>query len=147
MSGPLKRGRAWCWFLGAGAIYLATLAVTWAPAKGPNTIDLVPFWGQVRAIAAWQPGHLARGAFSELGLNVLLLVPFTLALARAFQLSRGPRGFMRPTVLLGCAGSVLIEVGQLFVPGRTTSITDVLVNSAGVVIAVKLMSHGNARRR
>jgi VanZ family protein len=50
-------------------------------------------------------------------------------------------------VLLGCAGSVLIELGQLFVPGRTTSITDVLAKSVGVVIAVKLMSHGNAGRR
>src|SRR2546423_14081211 len=86
MSGPLKDGRAWCWFLGAGAIYLAILAVTWAPAKGPNTIEFVPFWGQVRAIRAWQHGHLARGAFSELGLNVLLLVPFALALARVSTL-------------------------------------------------------------
>jgi VanZ family protein len=43
-------------------------------------------------------------------------------------------------------GSMLIEVGQLFVPGRTTSITDVLANSAGVVIAAKIMSHRNAGR-
>ena len=146
MSGPLKDGRAWSWFLCAAAMYLAILAVTWAPDKGPNTVDLVPFRNEVRAIGAWQRGHLARRAFSELALNVLLLVPFALLLARAFQLSRRPRRFVRPTVLLGCMGSMLIEVGQLFVPGRTTSITDVLANSAGVVIAVKIMSHRNAGR-
>jgi glycopeptide antibiotics resistance protein len=147
MSGPLKGGRAWWWFLGAAAVYLVILAVTWAPAKGPNTIDLVPFRDEVRAISAWQHGHLVRRVFSELALNVLLLVPFALLLARAFQLSRGPHRFVRPTVLLGCTGTVLIEVGQLFVPGRTTSITDVLANSAGVVIAIKIMSHETACRR
>jgi glycopeptide antibiotics resistance protein len=146
MSGPLKDGRSWSWFLCAAAMYLAILAVTWAPDKGPNTVDLVPFRNEVRAIGAWQRGHLARRAFSELALNVLLLVPFALLLARAFQLSRGPRRFVRPTVLLGCMGSMLIEVGQLFVPGRTTSITDVLANSAGVVIVVTIMSHRNAGR-
>ena len=146
MSGALKGGRAWWWFLGAAAMYLAVLAVTWAPGKGPNTIDLVPFRDEVRAVSAWQHGHLARRVFSELALNVLLLVPFALLLARAFQLLRGPRRFVRPTVLLGCMGSILIEVGQLFVPGRTTSITDVLANGAGVVIAVKIMSHRNAGR-
>jgi glycopeptide antibiotics resistance protein len=146
MSGPLKGGRAWCWFLGAAAMYLAILAVTWAPVKEPNTIDLVPFRNEVRAIIADQHGHLAWRAFSELALNVLLLVPFALLLARAFQRSRGPRRFVRPTVLLGCMGSMVIEVGQLFVPGRTTSITDVLANSAGVVIVVKIMSHRNAGR-
>jgi glycopeptide antibiotics resistance protein len=62
-----------------------------APAKGPNTIDLVPFWGQVRAIGAWQHGYVARGAFSELGLNVLLLVPFALALARVSTLPGAAR--------------------------------------------------------
>jgi glycopeptide antibiotics resistance protein len=127
-------------------MYLAILAVTWAPVKEPNTIDLVPFRNEVGAIIADQHGHLAWRAFSELALNVLLLVPFALLLARAFQLSRGPRRFVRPTVLLGCMGSMLIEVGQLFVPGRTTSITDVLANSAGVVIAAKIMSHRNAGR-
>ena len=146
MSGARKGGRAWCWFLGAAAMYLAILAVTWAPDKGPNTIDLVPFRNAVRAISAGQHGHLARRVFSELALNVLLLVPFALLLARAFQLWRGPRRFVLPTVVLGCMGSMLIEVGQLFVPGRTTSITDVLANSAGVVIAVAIMTHGNARR-
>jgi glycopeptide antibiotics resistance protein len=127
-------------------MYLAILAVTWAPVNEPNTVDLVPFRNEVRAIRAWQHGHLAWRAFSELALNVLLLVPFALLLARAFQLSRGPRRFVRPTVLLGCMGTMLIEVGQLFVPGRTTSITDVLANSAGVVIAVKIMSRRNAGR-
>jgi hypothetical protein len=70
MSGPLKDGRAWSWFLCAAGMYLAILAVTWAPDKGPNTVDLVPFRNEVRAIGAWQRGHLARRAFSELALNV-----------------------------------------------------------------------------
>src|SRR5918912_2994880 len=116
MSRPLKGGHAWCWFLAAAVVYLVILAVTWAPAKGPNTIDLVPFRDEIRAVSAWQHGHLARRVFSELALNVLLLVPFALILARAFQLWRGPRRFVRPTVVLGCMGSMVIEVGQLFVP-------------------------------
>jgi hypothetical protein len=82
MSGALQGGRAWWWFLYAAAMYLAVLAVTWAPDKGSNTIDLVPFRDEVRAIRAWQHGHLARRVFSELALNVLLLVPFALLLAR-----------------------------------------------------------------
>jgi hypothetical protein len=65
MPGPLQGGRAWCWFLCAAAMYLAILAVTWASDKGPNTIDLVPFRSQVRAIREGQHGHLAWRALRK----------------------------------------------------------------------------------
>jgi len=80
----------------------------------------------------------------ETGSNVLLFVPMgillTLLLGRAWI-----------AMLLGIAASATIEIVQtLFLPGRTGSIADVVVNTAGCVIGalmVVLMRRLRAPRR
>jgi len=85
--------------------------------------------------------------FVDLVVNVLLFMPLTVVLARGFQLARGPGAFARPTIVRGCVGSLVIEIGQLFRPSRTTDITDVLLNSLGVIIVVRLFARwGRAHR-
>ncbi len=125
--------------MGAGAIYLATLVATWSPRRGRGKTNLMLFAPHIASLNGWLHGKGAPWALVDLGVNVVLLVPFTLALARGFQLSRGPRAFARPTALLGCASSLLIELGQLFIPSRVTDVTDLILNIAGVLLTVKFM--------
>ena len=139
--------RAARWFAGAGAIYAGMLAATWAPQRGRGGINLVPFVSHVKGIVAWVQGKGAPWLLVDLVVNVLLFMPLTVVLARGFQLARGLRAFARPTIALGCVGSLVIEVGQLFRPSRTTDITDVLLNSLGVILAVKIFARwGRAHR-
>jgi len=44
-------------------------------------------------------------------------------------------------------GSLVIEIGQLFRPSRMTDITNVLLNSLGVILVVRLFARwGRAHR-
>ena len=132
--------RAVRWFAGAGAIYVGMLVATWAPQRGRGGINLVPFVSHIRGIVAWVQGKGAPSLFVDLVVNVLLFMPLTVALARGFQLARGLGAFARPTIVLGYLGSLVIEVGQLFRPSRTTDITDFLLNSLGVILVVRLFA-------
>jgi VanZ family protein len=62
-------------------------------------------------------------------------MPAAFLLAQGFRRTRGARGSVVRTVVIGCAGSVVIEVGQVFIPGRVRDTTDVLLNSLGVAIS------------
>ena len=66
-------------------------------------------------------------------------------LARGFHRARGARGIMVPTAMIGCAGSVVIEVGQVFIPGRVPDATDVVLNSLGVGVSIALVGLWEAR--
>ena len=72
--------------------------------------------------------------------NVLLFVPLALALRRT-GVER------RPVLALGVALSVLVEVLQLgIIPGRYSSLRDILANSLGAVFGVLLAEHGAGLR-
>ena len=146
-SDGVSGARARRWFLGAVVVYAATLTATWTPfpGKGRGGINVIPFVEQARGINAWLRGKGSPWALVDLGVNVVLLVPFTVALARGCQVTRGPRRFAGPTALLGCGASVLIEVGQLFIRSRATDVTDLILNSAGVLLTVQFMTR-RARR-
>jgi len=77
----------------------------------------------------------------ELGLNVLLFVP--LSLLGWYLLRRGV-GFW---VAAGALLSAVIEVVQLAIPGRVSSLQDVVANTAGAAIgalvALGLAAWGN----
>jgi len=139
--------RATRWFAGAGIIYAGMLAATWAPQRGRGGINLVPFVSHIRGIVAWVQGKGSPSLFVDFVVNVLLFMPLTVVLARGFHLARGLGAFARPTIVLGCLGSLVIEVGQLFRPSRTTDITDFLLNSLGVILVVRLFARwGRAHR-
>lgn len=64
--------------------------------------------------------------------NLLLFVPFGIATAACM------RGRLSP-VIAGLALSVVIELAQLVVPGRYTSLWDVIFNTAGAAVGVGIL--------
>jgi hypothetical protein len=90
------------------------------PYPGPNELQLVPFARRRELL------------LNTVG-NVLLFLPFGAALClRGCTTGR--------TVLSGVALSVGLEITQLVVPGRTTSVDDVLLNTLGALLGHALLS-------
>jgi hypothetical protein len=83
-----------------------------------------------------------RGEFSmgDVTLNVLGFVPFGLAFTLWGVRNRGfsPRGTAAAVVMFGLISSVLIELVQVRMPGRTSSATDVATNVAGTALGAAL---------
>ena len=86
------------------------------------------------------PGVRLIYAPTDLGeklLNVALFAPLGSALAFIGS---------RHAVLWGAALSVLIEATQLAIPGRLTSLADVILNTAGTAIGAALVQRALRRR-
>ncbi|SDF64502.1 VanZ like family protein [Blastococcus aurantiacus] len=77
----------------------------------------------------------------EMAANVLLFVPVALLLAAA-----APRLSGVLVWLLCTAASAGVEAAQLVLPGRQTSVRDVVLNSAGAAIGVLLHALVGRRR-
>jgi glycopeptide antibiotics resistance protein len=107
------------------AIGLLTL---WPQPADEKHRELVPFTDIARSI-----GHPARLA-AVVG-NVLVFAVLGWLLARR----------RLPAVALACALSVSIEIAQLWIPGRTTSVDDVLLNTLGAWLGLRVSDFG-ARR-
>jgi hypothetical protein len=116
-------GVAFCASLGA----IFTLTLHSAP--GPNELQLVPL---VHTIGGLRPPIRSDVPFN-VGGNIGLFLPFGAALC-LLGLRR------RTAVLTGLCLSTLIEITQLFIPGRTTSTDDVLCNTLGAVLGYVLLS-------
>jgi hypothetical protein len=91
MTGAGLHGRAWPWFVGAGAVYLGTLLGTWWPRTGPKEVNLIPFRPHLQDLrrGAWTPE--ARRARCDLAINVVLLRPAAFLLDQGFRRTRGAR--------------------------------------------------------
>lgn len=71
---------------------------------------------------------------SDVAFNVAAYVPFGLLLTLAFR-SRGDRGrAMAKAVAIAAGFSLSMEVAQLFVAGRVSSMVDFITNTAGAAI-------------
>lgn len=78
-------------------------------------------------------GIAASRAQVELGLNVVLFVP--LSLLGWFVLRREGVAFW---IAVGAVLSVLIELVQLAIPGRFTTVQDVVANTVGATVGALL---------
>jgi hypothetical protein len=104
----------------AGAVVLI-LALTLAPADAPGTAFRLDF-----EFTGFRFG-------ADAIVNVLLFLPFGAAGALCLGARRA--------VLTGLALSLGIELAQLLVPGRYTSPSDVVFNTAGAALGVLLTRH------
>ena len=101
---------------------LLIAVLTLVPTHGANHVELKPFT-DIRPALEHPRG--TPGLAAEVG-NVLLFMPLGLAL------------FVRRRSLVQAAAaggllSVSIEIAQLWIPGRTTSFDDVILNTLGTV--------------
>lgn len=88
-------------------------------------------------IAAFSPSF-RRGRLVGLIGNVLLFAPFGAVLA-----ARGLKGLQ--VVLIGASTSIAIEATQWFIPGRTTSLDDVLLNTLGTALGFVALVRWSSR--
>ena len=113
----------------------AVIAITLVPIHGEIDVQLTPL---SELIAAFTP-PLQRSDLLEVAGNIFLFAPLGAVLRfRGLPLNRA--------VLAGVAFSVAIELAQFVVPGRTTSVDDVLLNALGVVLGYSLAAHSLKRR-
>jgi VanZ family protein len=78
--------------------------------------------------------------FSDVVWNVLAYVPLGLLARLHFIETRGAAGSLARAVGLAAVFSFAMELGQLFVPTRVSSIYDVLANSAGALLGALAFS-------
>jgi glycopeptide antibiotics resistance protein len=113
----------------------AIIAVTFVPTRGGIDFQLTPL---SEIIAAFTP-PLQRSHLLEVAGNVFLFAPLGVVL-----FLRGLR--LNEAFFAGVVCSIGIEVAQLLVPGRTTSVDDVLLNALGAVLGYSLATLWFQRR-
>jgi hypothetical protein len=108
-----------------GAIFSLTLV----PDPGPNTHEFIPL---THILGSDQARDHGGGPMNLVG-NLILFLPLGATL--------GLLGLRRRTaVLTGFTLAACIEIAQLFVPGRTTSADDVLLNTLSTLLGHVLAS-------
>lgn len=88
---------------------------------------------QFLQMSLWQ-----RAPLSDLIINSIIYVPLGALLANAMR--------KRPSATIGIAGiaglglSVFLELGQTYLPGRVTSLTDIILNTMGAVLGAAIVT-------
>lgn len=86
---------------------------------------------------AWDPGPF-RGFLRDTVVNVFLYIPLGFSAHLAFRKGRHKGAAIYAPVLLGLLLSATVEMAQVYVPGRQTSMLDVVTNVAGAGLGVLL---------
>lgn len=105
------------------ALLAAIAAITFltlSAERGPHDLELRPF----RSIGPALAHPLKQGPATDATGNVLLFLPFGALLCSL-------RWRFACAALAGLAFSISVELTQLTVPGRTTSVDDVILNTLG----------------
>jgi VanZ family protein len=136
--------RPWqCWRAGAGRRihFSSALLILWAifivygtMLPFDFTLDAPDAAKKVRALAETNVRTVSR---TDVVSNVLLFIP--LGFLFSLRLAGGPTGFGLGMTLVGAtlgglALSGLVEIGQLFLPSRTSSLVDLTTNSTGAAL-------------
>jgi len=111
------------------AALLLIAVVTLSPRPGGTLVELVPLTDLREAVGERDLGLLLKSVA-----NVLLFVPFGAALG-LYDVS------LRAALVAGATLSSVVEVVQFaVVPGRTSSVDDVVLNTVGAVLGYLLVS-------
>lgn len=119
--------------------YLA--AVGWLTLRPSLGLTQVPQWSAAMIHAAARIGLRLTHSSLEAWANLVMFVPFGvfgwLTLPAMFGRLRLPRGRWSRVSLVTMAGLLLtlaIETAQKFIPGRYSTLQDVLLNTAGALV-------------
>jgi VanZ like family len=110
----------------------SVLALTLPPSiPAPRTVNLVPFGELVRV-----PAVLWGTALSQMAANVLLFAPLGLLMPLKW---RSLDSYWR-VVAIAAVASTVIEATQFVIGGgRQTTVTDVILNTSGVVLGLVIL--------
>ncbi|WP_292883860.1 MULTISPECIES: VanZ family protein [unclassified Microbacterium] len=89
-----------------------------------------------------EPPFDAVYAVLEFSANIVLFAPLGVLLALAW-----PRASAGALIAVGGASSVAIELAQLAIPGRFSTLSDVIANTLGTAIGVLVIRTLGRRRR
>jgi glycopeptide antibiotics resistance protein len=122
-------------------VYLAAvLCLTMWPSLEQTA---VPSWAEAVVRAAAAVGLTLTVAFLEAASNLVMFVPFgVLVLLLWWGARRRPVGagdavawrLVLPVTGVACAFSAAIELAQLGIPGRVTTVQDLVLNTAGGLV-------------
>ena len=99
-----------------------------------GSVNLVPFHEISRMVDNTMNGYAVRYFFENMVGNILLFIPFGLFLPVTFPKIK----HWWLMIVFGFSLSILIESAQLFMPGRSTDVDDVILNTFGCMIGVLL---------
>jgi VanZ family protein len=119
---------------------LAVVLAAWNPPS--FTWPVPPLWRLERVVPLWSYFRSRRLAdLADLVGQVLVFVPLGAVLA-----ARSWRQSLPGAVLIGLAVGAVLEIGQVFLPGRTADVTDVLSAAAGAGLGLALWRWGEWAR-
>ena len=120
---------------------IGVLLLTWLPAADAGKVTgVVAVLAQV--LAAWGVPFAAAYTVLEFTANIALFVPLGVLLPLAWR--RLP---IWVVIAVGCAASVMIELVQLAMPSRYSTISDVVANTLGTAVGVALVRAVSRARR
>jgi len=104
----------------------------------PGTVYVpIKFIPPRRAVLRWD-ARLDRGGIADMVLNFLGFIPFGFIASLTMKQRAGMKAVAIWSVILGVALSAAIEFTQAFIPGRSSSSTDLVFNSAGTLAGALL---------
>ena len=86
--------------------------------------------------APWKAYHPTWGYWQDVGVNIAGFVPFGFCVFAYLSLMRVIRHPEIATIVLGSLTSLSIELLQVFLPTRSSDVTDLITNTLGCVIGV-----------
>lgn len=109
--------------------YLVALAlIVFLPAREAGRVTGIVGWA-ADVVAAWGVPREPAAIVLEFLANIVLFVPFGLLLSAA-----APRWSPWAIIGAGALVSILIELVQLGIPSRVTTVSDVIANTAGTAV-------------
>ena len=123
-------------------VYVAALALTTlTPTDEPAGAAAGVRWVPLTQTVAMLQSRTWTVTLAQIAGNVALFVPLGWLLPMTWAYLRSPRRI----VLVGAACSLLIEVAQVAIPGRTPAVDDILLNTLGALLgAVMFLAPRNA---
>lgn len=138
----VRRGaaRGWAWRASGAEVGMVAGTAPWvwmiltptaSAGAGEHRVALVPV-RDLAAVLAGEPGE----ALTQVGGNVLVLAALGFLLPVRIRFGRGVAGVLGRVSMLAAGVSVLVEMLQYALDlGRVSSVDDVLLNTAGALLA------------
>jgi len=97
-------------------------------------------------LAPWREYHPTWSYWQDVGVNIAGFIPFGFCVFAYLSLMRVIKYPGTTTVILGLSTSLTIELLQVFLPTRSSGVTDLITNTLGTAIGVMIYRRSIAQR-